>query len=317
MSRKRHYDLNPDDDDILQDIQVSNKKHSLDSDEEDSDEYEQKDLCESDIEGEEDGVSKTQDEVKITPFNMREELEEGHFDNEGHYHWNKSNEIRDNWLDNIDWVKVEDEKRNKESDGLSDGEGLTVYNEISLYRQVLAYMAAGETIAGTLRRLGKNRAKMTSVERLKLKKQGVPDENGEKITKLTELANEILTKTGDMDVYQATYESIQEKINSSPSTSKECSKPSFDMYSDDFNEKEKEHRGKNVGKLLKVDSKQTELLWEFKWKENDVNLQGPYNTKQMHKWSKSGYFKNGVYVRKVGDLTNFYSSSRIDFDLYI
>lgn len=47
-----------------------------------------------------------EDDVKITPFNMREELEEGHFDKEGHYHWNKESEIKDNWLDNIDWVKV-------------------------------------------------------------------------------------------------------------------------------------------------------------------------------------------------------------------
>lgn len=37
---------------------------------------------------------------------MREELEEGHFDKEGHYHWNKEAQIKDNWLDNIDWVKV-------------------------------------------------------------------------------------------------------------------------------------------------------------------------------------------------------------------
>lgn len=44
--------------------------------------------------------------VGFTAFNMKEELEEGHFDKEGHYLWNKEKEIRDNWLDNIDWVKV-------------------------------------------------------------------------------------------------------------------------------------------------------------------------------------------------------------------
>jgi CD2 antigen cytoplasmic tail-binding protein 2 len=37
---------------------------------------------------------------------MKEELEEGHFDKEGHYHWKKEKELRDNWLDNIDWLKV-------------------------------------------------------------------------------------------------------------------------------------------------------------------------------------------------------------------
>jgi len=63
-------------------------------------------LNDSDIEGGEEGVDKVEDDVKITPFNMREELEEGHFDKDGLYHWNKETDIKDNWLDNIDWVKV-------------------------------------------------------------------------------------------------------------------------------------------------------------------------------------------------------------------
>lgn len=63
-------------------------------------------MNENDIEGEEEGISGMDGEVKITPFNMKEELEEGHFDREGHFQWNKDKEIKDNWLDNIDWVKV-------------------------------------------------------------------------------------------------------------------------------------------------------------------------------------------------------------------
>lgn len=45
-------------------------------------------------------------EIRITPFNMQEELEEGHFDKEGMYHWKKDKDIQDNWLENIDWCKV-------------------------------------------------------------------------------------------------------------------------------------------------------------------------------------------------------------------
>jgi len=37
---------------------------------------------------------------------MKEELEEGHFDKDGHYLWKKEKQVRDNWLDNIDWVQV-------------------------------------------------------------------------------------------------------------------------------------------------------------------------------------------------------------------
>ncbi|XP_037806226.1 CD2 antigen cytoplasmic tail-binding protein 2 homolog [Lucilia sericata] len=328
MSTKRKYNLDEDDDNNLQDIHVSNKKHTLDSDEEDSDEYEKDYLGDSDIEGEEDGVSKVQDEVKITPFNMREELEEGHFDKEGHYHWNKSNDIKDNWLDNIDWVKIQNEKETSKKGDTNDAvdvKSMNVYNEALMYKQLLSYMMDGETVACALKRLGKNRVKMSSVERLRLKKKGIRDENGDKITKLTELANEILTKTGNMDIYEATYESIKEKVNCTPSTSKDgglLTESNFDMYSDDFNKNEKEQlknqNCKNDSEEKKVtDSKPKELLWEFKWNENDNTLQGPFNTKQMLKWSNDGYLKNGVYVRKVGEQTNFYTSNRIDFDLYL
>lgn len=42
--------------------------------------------------------------VSITPFNLDEEMQEGHFDSEGNYFIKKEEQIRDNWLDNIDWV---------------------------------------------------------------------------------------------------------------------------------------------------------------------------------------------------------------------
>jgi len=58
------------------------------------------------VTGQEEGAVCQEGGVKITPFNMREEMEEGHFDTEGNYHWKNEKEIRDNWLENIDWVKV-------------------------------------------------------------------------------------------------------------------------------------------------------------------------------------------------------------------
>lgn len=37
----------------------------------------------------------------------------------------------------------------------------------------------------------------------------------------------------------------------------------------------------------------------------------------MAEWQDSGYFKEGILCRKVGDPNaQFYSSARIDFDIY-
>ena len=61
-----------------------------------------------------------------------------------------------------------------------------------------------------------------------------------------------------------------------------------------------------------------EVLWELKWsQENNAEVHGPHTSDQMHAWSKDGYFKNGGWVRKIGQSGDFYTASRIDFELYI
>lgn len=53
--------------------------------------------------------------------------------------------------------------------------------------------------------------KLSSVERLKRKKAGTLNINKD-VENVTELANKILTKKGNMDVYQETYKEILEKV---------------------------------------------------------------------------------------------------------
>ncbi|XP_070800851.1 CD2 antigen cytoplasmic tail-binding protein 2 [Pituophis catenifer annectens] len=82
-------------------------KHSLDSDEEDEEEDEGQGnkydiLASDDVEGQESATIDYEDGIWITPFNLQEEMEEGHFDSEGNYFLKKEAVIQDNWLDNID-----------------------------------------------------------------------------------------------------------------------------------------------------------------------------------------------------------------------
>ena len=51
---------------------------------------------------------KIQEGVRITPFNVQEELEEGHFDTDGNYVQDKKDEIRDAWLEELDDYTDED-----------------------------------------------------------------------------------------------------------------------------------------------------------------------------------------------------------------
>lgn len=49
--------------------------------------------------GQEDPTQEFDGEVQITPFNMKEEMEEGHFDKEGMYIFGKrsKDEVKDHW----------------------------------------------------------------------------------------------------------------------------------------------------------------------------------------------------------------------------
>ena len=46
-------------------------------------------------------------QIAITPFNLKDEEEDGTFDRDGTFVWKKSKEdVTDSWLDNVDWGKV-------------------------------------------------------------------------------------------------------------------------------------------------------------------------------------------------------------------
>lgn len=69
--------------------------------------------------GEEAKTAEFDNEIKLTPFNMKEELEEGDFDTDGYFHWkSRKGEENDAWLDNIDWANINSFKRFKGQENL-------------------------------------------------------------------------------------------------------------------------------------------------------------------------------------------------------
>ena len=60
-----------------------------------------------------------------------------------------------------------------------------------------------------------------------------------------------------------------------------------------------------------------EVRWEYKWKEDDEEIHGPFTSSEMQQWVEDDYFPDGVLCRKAGATGQFYSSRRVDFELYI
>ncbi|CAG5118086.1 unnamed protein product [Candidula unifasciata] len=241
------------------------EKHSLDSDEED-DEVKYDVLAEDDIEGQEEATIEFDDNIQITPFNMREELEEGHFDSDGTYIFDKSKDIKDNWIDNIDWVKVkhlnpEEAKKQQqyESDDEDSAEKKRADN-IATYEEIMKILQEGETVAKAIRRLAKNKDKIPSAsQKWRKKKQKTSDnkeEDQEAVNKaieeqkemlhLTELCDK-LVQQGVIDIYETPYERIaftlkqlKQKDQNSKLTVAESMQvdDGLDMFAEDFDSKE-------------------------------------------------------------------------------
>jgi len=307
-------------------------KHSIDSDDEEDDrqaEAKFEKLKDDDIEGQEDDTVDADGEIKITPFNLKEEQEEGSFSKDGNFVWNKKDDIKDAWLDDVDWMKVrEKSKAELEKEGNDDDEeddAQEKYNEVSNYKQMVEMMRPGESVAKALRRLGGNKGFVSQSQRWKKKKAGAVEdpkekENKEKMLKLTGLADAILSRSGNMEIYEETYEGIIHKIKADEEkkVGPKVSIPegadeddALDMFADSLDDKSDALK---VGEKASVEM--DEVMWEFKWKEDDSELHGPHSSQTMLDWQEAEYFSEGVKVRKVGG-TEYLDSKRIDFDLYI
>ena len=191
-----------------------------------------------------------------------------------------------------------------------------------------------------MKRLGGGKIQ-TASERWKKKKQSggessqATDSNKELILKLTELADSILSNAGNMDIYQETYEGIQYKIKQSEASKSEADMDMFGEVYEEKNKKEANSERKEsqdeepltkkvrFNEDVNSSSKDEENIhssvsWEFKWKNEDSEeIHGPHSTSEMLNWVNEGYFESGVWVRRVGQPGDFYSSRRVDFDLYL
>eukprot|EP00112_Aurelia_sp_Birch-Aquarium-sp1_P005063 Seg1574.17 transcript_id=Seg1574.17/GoldUCD/mRNA.D3Y31 product="CD2 antigen cytoplasmic tail-binding protein 2" protein_id=Seg1574.17/GoldUCD/D3Y31 len=280
-------------------------------------------LNEDDIEGQEDETIKSYGDIKITPFNLKEEMEEGHFDAEGNYIADKDNEaIQDQWLDSVDWAKVnQNERAENQQDWDHDDEGEEMSNsdKITIMKNIAELLKPGENSLKALRRLGVKKSNNKKKQTAEVEDEKVLKENKENLLKLTELANTLL-QAGDMEIYNKTVEKLNFEIKQNEEKFKDVEDD--DMLEKAFEEggsegvqgKEKEVK-ENVTQKAEIDD--NEVMWEYKWEnKDDVEVYGPYSNSCMDSWKEQGFFKDGVFCRKVGSEGNYYSSKRIDFDLY-
>ena len=260
-------------------------------------------------------------------------MEEGHFDSAGNYFVKKDKEIRDEWLDGVDWQKIDERAAKIEKDKDEQFEDAPEeINKITTMKSILEILKPGETVLKGLKRLGGKTQTSSSASRkwkgkrkrtdedvetkdaVEISKSETMSENKDLLLKLTGLADDLL-QAGMFSIYQDSYEKLAYKV-------KEIEKDKVEALEDDaleaaFQQRSGEKSSTPAEAPKEDAASENETNWFYKWKNNDeAEAFGPFGSSQMLEWVNQGFFGDGVWVRKSDQSGNFYNSKRIDFELY-
>ncbi|KZT28428.1 hypothetical protein NEOLEDRAFT_1129198 [Neolentinus lepideus HHB14362 ss-1] len=274
-----------------------------------------------DIEGQEFGDQKSEDEdeddevedegeadrrkkkgmgYELSSFNMREEMEEGKFAEDGTYIKTfDPHAVHDRWMEGLDEKEIkkarkrhkERQRQERERQEAEERELQQSGGKEAIEKQLLELLKKGETVLEALQRLGAKAKKNSNQKRTKPNNRMRSetrdntmdvDESTRQptdIERVTELASRLMS-LGDIDIYSKTWEEIVRAVRSSGAVEQSWDPPSADN-----------------------------VKYEFKWDVPDATAQegqvfGPYGEDEMRMWYKASYFGPAgekVKVRRVGD----------------
>ena len=214
--------------------------------------------------------------IRVTGFNLEDELEDGHFDRDGNYCERKDEEEKDAWFESHDFVPLAGKARaalSKRDKAQDQGEQPT---KAALFQELLAILQPGETSARALKRLAPS-TKPSTAPKPKL-------QPNDPFSTLTTIVDQ-LASTGYYDVYHHTREQVKLQADKAAEAAKQPT-PSGTMW---------------------------RFKWT---NAPDAEVHGPYSTKQMLNWKRQDYFASGVLCQNLtkGPNAPYYSSKRIVFD---
>lgn len=284
------------------------KRKAKDEDSESSGDEEERDRLDDEMEDElaaEIGAGgKKKHAPRLDAFNLKDEEEEGRFDESGNYVRKAMDPdaVNDNWLEGLSkkdmkkakeaQEKREDERRRK---AIEDDAVLTS----DILSTLILYLETGETPLEALARLNKGKVKEKKEPRWKQKKQKeksgmdvdepAPAANGqpkdpkeEARTKAVEAitgAADALYSRGQLEIYEVEREILMRQYQRE--TDQDWQPPAAPQ-----------------AEAQNGDA----AMWEYRWSDarDGGEHHGPYDAATMKAWNEAGYFGEGVEFREVG-----------------
>ena len=234
---------------------------------------------------------------KLDAFHMREENEEGKFDESGNYVRKAvdPDAKHDLWLEGISKKEMkkaseaherrEKERRQKaiEDDAKSDGQILAM---------LIPQLQPSETVLEALARLNKIKTKKPKWQSKKKQRKDANDRDGDMadekedarskaIETITEAADLLLSR-GQPEVYDSERELLIRQYNKA--TGEQWREPQSTQPEE-----------------IPENTETSE--WQYRWSDarDGGDIHGPYDGKTMMAWSNAGYFGEGVEYRKTGN----------------
>ncbi|KAF8798095.1 hypothetical protein BYT27DRAFT_7203807 [Phlegmacium glaucopus] len=219
---------------------------------------------------------------ELSSFNMREEMEEGKFTEDGTYvRTFDPHSVHDRWMEGLDDTEIKLARRRKRDQEKKQREKLEAEEreledsggQDAMERELLPMLKKGETVLEALQRLGSRAKKPQKNERhmdIDKSHTGPTD-----IEQITHLASSLMS-LGDADIYSKTYEEIVRSVRSSGKVEPSWEPPSAD------------------------------IKYEYKWSSLDAGQTtetfGPFGEEEIKSWFKASYFGPAgekIHVRRV------------------
>ncbi|KAF7338221.1 CD2 antigen cytoplasmic tail-binding protein 2 [Mycena venus] len=232
---------------------------------------------------------------EMSSFNMRDEMEEGKFTEDGTYVKSfDPHGVHDRWMEGLDEREIKLARRRKRQHERQQKERMRAEEkEIeesggkgALEKELLSMLNKGETVLEALQRLGVQAKKSGQTKKAgKSKADDVMnvDKSAHKtasapsaIERITHLASTIMS-LGDTDIYSKTFEELVRSVRSSGLVDPEWVPPSND--------------------------KQYEYKWRVEGAGQPGQVFGPFSKEDMAAWYKAAYFGSTgekVEVRETG-----------------
>jgi CD2 antigen cytoplasmic tail-binding protein 2 len=236
---------------------------------------------------------------KIDAFNMRQEQEEGAFDEAGNYVRKAvdPDAVHDKWLEGVskkEMKKAAAAQEKRDADSRQQMREDDRVRTADLLGSLLQHLERGETAIEALARLGKSKPKDKKTPKWKQKRQG---QNGDGTAPMEVESNRHAHDAEAREV-KAAIDSITEAAD------KLLGRDYADIYDTEREMLLREYRSEAGADWIGPSKTEAEAgLWEYRWtdgRDGADKKQGPFEARMMKAWQDAGYFGDGVEFRLVG-----------------